>query len=329
MIRPVGVIGCGYWGRNLVRNFHHLGALAAVSDPDGGRASEMSLEFGVPALGLDELLGDTQIPAIVIAAPAALHFDLTSRALGAGKDVFVEKPLALEMDQARLIVEAAQRADLILMVGHLMQYHTAFVTLKEMVDAGRLGNLQYVYSNRLNLGRFRQEEDILWSFAPHDISMILSLIGTEPHEVRAVGSYHLSDRIADVTTTHLAFPEGQRAHVYVSWLHPYKEQKLVLVADEGMAVFDDGEDWSKKLQVYPHKVLWESGVPQPHKGDAEFIGLEPIEPLRSECQHFLDCVLTREVPKTDGREGLRVLSVLARAAESMRAGTGEQDRASR
>ena len=317
--RPgVAVLGCGHWGRNLVRNLHEMGALKAVADPDSESVSQLQNELRVKATNLATILDDDRIRGVAIAAPASLHYELAKTCLEAGKDVFVEKPLALQVDQAKEITGLAEEFGSVLMVGHLMQYHPAFLTLKELVDDGRLGRMQYVYSNRLNLGRFRQEEDILWSFAPHDISMILSLIGDEPKHVRAIGSYHLDSEIADVTTTHLSFLGGERAHVYVSWLHPYKEQRLVAVGDEGMAVFDDGEPWERKLQLYPHRILWEKGVPQPVKADAEPVALDAKEPLRMECAHFLECVATRAKPRTDGREGIRVLEVLTRAAESMK-----------
>ena len=154
-----------------------------------------------------------------------------------------------------------------LMVGHLLQYHPAFLKLKELVREGRLGRLQYLYSNRLNFGKIRREEDILWSFAPHDLSMILSLVGQEPDAVECVGSYYLHQRIADLTTTHLSFPGGERAHVFVSWLHPFKEQKLVVVGSEAMAVFDDGEPWERKLLLFPHQINWRDGIPTPHKAE--------------------------------------------------------------
>jgi acetyltransferase-like isoleucine patch superfamily enzyme len=208
------------------------------------------------------------------------------------------------------------------MVGHLLQYHAAFTRLAEMVRDGVLGHLEYVYSNRLNLGRFRREENILWSFAPHDLSMILGLIGTEPDHVHAVGGWPLHRSIADVTTTHLGFPGGERAHVFVSWLHPFKEQKLVAVGEGGMAVFDDGEPWESKLVVYPHHVDWREGLPEPVRAEAQPVALKAAEPLEEECRHFVDCVQSGTTPRTDGREGLRVLRVLAAAEASLDAQRG-------
>lgn len=210
----------------------------------------------------------------------------------------------------------------ILMVGHLLQYHPVFVRLKQIVAEGRLGRLQYIYSNRLNLGKVRREENILWSFAPHDLSMILSLVGEEPESVMATGATYLHKRIADVTTTHLTFPGGEHAHVYVSWLHPFKEQKLVVVGDKSMAVFDDREPWNRKLLLYPHSIDWRNGRPEPTKAEAQPIQVSEDEPLMVECRHFLDCIRTGEQPRTDGAEGMRVLKVLDAAERSMTAGAG-------
>jgi UDP-2-acetamido-3-amino-2,3-dideoxy-glucuronate N-acetyltransferase len=318
----VAVIGCGSWGRNLVRNFHELGALAAVCDSNAAAAAECAGKYKVPALGFAAVLADPDIAGVVIAAPAELHGRLAAEALAAGKHVFVEKPLALSLDEAEWAAASAESGRRVLMVGHLLQYHPAFVKLQEIVRAGALGRLQYLYSNRLNLGKVRREESSLWSFAPHDISMILSLVGAEPDRVSAVGAYYLHKTIADVTTTHLSFPGGEQAHVYVSWLHPYKEQKLVVVGDRAMAVFDDGEPWETKLVVYPHRIDWVDGKPQPSKADARPIGIEIAEPLMLECQHFLDCILSGARPRTDANEGTRVLKVLHAAEASMLAARG-------
>jgi UDP-2-acetamido-3-amino-2,3-dideoxy-glucuronate N-acetyltransferase len=316
--RPrVAVIGAGYWGKNIVRNFAALNALAAIVEQDRSTAQALCTQHGSAALSFEEVLTDACIAAVAIATPAVLHYRLAKAALEAGKHVFVEKPLALTLGEAEELVRVAERLDRRLMVGHLLQYHPAFLKLKELVREGRLGRLQYLYSNRLNFGKIRREEDILWSFAPHDLSMILSLVGQEPDSVESVGSYYLHQRIADVTTTHLSFPGGERAHVFVSWLHPFKEQKLVVIGSEAMAVFDDGEPWERKLLLFPHRIKWTDGMPTPHKAEAAAVLLDPSEPLQAECEHFLDCVEIGATPRTDGREGLRVLSVLTRASERL------------
>ncbi|HXQ52142.1 MAG TPA: Gfo/Idh/MocA family oxidoreductase [Stellaceae bacterium] len=317
----VAVVGAGYWGKNIVRNFAELGALAAICDPDRGSAAPLAERYKAPLAEFADVLGDRDIEAVAIAAPAALHAHLTRAALEAGKHVFVEKPLALDLAEAEQLCMLAERAGRQLMVGHLLQYHPAFVKLRELVRGGALGRLQYLYSNRLNLGKVRREEDILWSFAPHDISMLLGLVGSEPSRVTAEGAYHLQRQIADVTTTHLVFPGGEQAHVFVSWLHPFKEQKLVVIGDRAMAVFDDGEPWARKLVIYPHRIEWRELLPVPQRAEAEPVALEEGEPLRLECQHFLDCIATGAKPRTDGREGMRVLRVLAQASAALKART--------
>lgn len=317
-LHKVSIIGCGYWGKNLVRNFAELGALHAVCDAHHELATNAGQRYNVPVHTFEEVLR-SDVPAVVIAAPAAQHFTLTEQALRAGKHVFVEKPLSLKVAEAQKLCELSQHIGRHLMVGHLLQYHPAFLELKKLIAQGKLGRLQYIYSNRLNLGKFRTEENILWSFAPHDISMILALAGDLPETVYATGTCHLNPRIHDVTTTHLSFKDGIQAHVFVSWLHPYKEQKLVVVGDRGMAVFDDGLPWEEKLQLYPHQVNWVEGLPQPEKADVVPIPLETAEPLKLECQHFLECMAHNTPPRTDGWEGMRVLKVLDAAQRSLSA----------
>jgi UDP-2-acetamido-3-amino-2,3-dideoxy-glucuronate N-acetyltransferase len=314
----IAVVGCGAWGKNLVRNFADLGALEALVDPHPARVDALVAQHGGRALSFEAALADPAIEAFAIAAPAAVHHALGKQALEAGKHVFVEKPLALDEGEARDLCRLAERLDRRLMVGHLLQYHPVFLELKRLVRDGGLGRLQYVYSNRLNLGKIRSEEDVVWSFAPHDVSMVLSLVGSEPERVEAAGGCFVNRSILDVATIQLAFPGGEHAQVFVSWLHPFKEQKLVAVGSEGMAVFDDGEAWERKLLLYPHKVEWRDEVPVPAKAEGVPIAVPVGEPLKLECQHFLDCVRTGATPRTDGEEGLRVFSVLARASESLR-----------
>jgi predicted dehydrogenase len=315
--RPkVAVIGCGYWGKNLVRHFAELGALCAVCDANQDLANQVAHTYAVVNYTVEDIL-NSDCDGVVIATPAAQHFTLTEKALKAGKHVFVEKPLSLKGEEAKQLCDLAVQVNKKLMVGHLLQYHPAFVELKSLINKGKLGRLQYIYSNRLNLGKFRHEENILWSFAPHDVSMILALMGDLPESVSAVGSCHLNPHIHDVTMTHMRFKNGVEAHIFVSWLHPYKEQKLVVVGDRGMAVFDDGLPWGDKLKLYPHQVTWIDGLPRPEKADVIHIPLEVSEPLKLECQHFIDCLIQHHTPRTDGAEGLRVLHVLEAAQRSL------------
>ena len=315
----VAVIGCGYWGRNLVRNFSDLGALAAVCDTDPELARQFGSRYDVRTPAFEEVIRDASIDAVAIATPAITHSSMAMRALSAGKHVFVEKPIALDVDIAEELNELSRREGRVLMVGHLLQYHPSFLRLKELVALGELGRLRHIYSHRLNLGKVRREENILWSFAPHDVSMILSLVGDEPDRVSAIGSFFLHSQVADVTTTHMSFPGGENAHVFVSWLHPYKEQKLVVVGDEGMAVFDDTREWEQKLLVYRHKIIWKDSLPTPDKAEAEAIAVTPAEPLRQELAHFLDSITGKTSCRTDGNEGIRVLKVLQASERDIRA----------
>ena len=314
----VGVVGCGYWGRNLVRNFHELGALRAVCDVSQKNLSEMRKLYGVPATDqFEALLSIPEVHGVVIAAPAAQHYTLAKKALLAGKDVFVEKPLALQVNEGAELVQLARTHSRILMVGHLLHYHPAIIKLRKMLDNGELGRIEYISSSRLNLGKLRTEEDILWSFAPHDISAILYLLGEAPVTVAAQGSSYLSHPISDVTLTILGFKSGVKAHIFVSWLHPFKEQKLVIVGNQKMAVFDD-TNAQNKLVVYPHRIDWVNRVPVARKAEGETIELDKTEPLRVECTHFLECIRDRRQPETDGENGLRVLRVLHAADQSIK-----------
>lgn len=321
-MNKVAVIGTGYWGQNLVRNYHQLGALKTVCDINPAALVAMQAKF--PGIHVETdyaaVLADADIAGVVIALPAEMHFAFAEKALKAGKDVYVEKPLALRLDHAEALIALAREKGRLLMVGHLLHYHPAFLKLKDMVLKGELGKVQYIYSNRLSLGKIRREENSLWSFAPHDISMILSLIREMPDAVTAFGANYLHKTLADVTTTHLAFPSGVNAHIFVSWLHPFKEHKLVVIAEKKMAVFEDSLPWEKKLAVYPHTIKWENGAPVPEKSEVQYLPVEPSEPLLAECRHFLECIATRNPPLTDGAEGLRVLKVLDSAETSLRSG---------
>ena len=313
----VAVVGCGYWGRNLVRNFAALNSLAAIYDTDQALSEKLASEHGTCYRPLEDIFQDSSIQGIVIATPPLSHKAIAEQALRAHKHILVEKPLALTSRDAESLCQLAQQQERVLMVGHVLQYHPGFMKLQEMVKQGRLGKLQYVYSNRLNLGKFRQHENILWDLAPHDLSMILSLVGIMPDSVFTTGHCHVNTRIADLTTTHLTFPGGINGHIFLSWLHPYKEHKLIAVGEEGMAVFDDGADWSQKLQLYEHRVLWTDGTPVPERAEVSYISLTPEEPLLRECEHFLTCIEANQLPRTGGWDALSILQVLEAADQSM------------
>jgi UDP-2-acetamido-3-amino-2,3-dideoxy-glucuronate N-acetyltransferase len=307
----VAVLGCGYWGQNLVRNFQALNVLKAICDPSA-KGREKGRELAPEArLSSDYtgILGDPEIHAVVVATPAETHFAVVAQALAAGKDVFVEKPLAINYREGLSLQRQAEQAGRILMVGHLLEYHPAVVKLKELLEAGELGRINYVYSNRLNFGKIRVEENALWSFAPHDIAVILRLVGEEPLEVTCTGGSYITPNLADVTVSCLHFRTGLRAHIFVSWLNPFKEQKLVVMGDRKMAVFNDTSQ-HEKLSLYDQHVDVNMRQPVLQKGAMDVIPISTEEPLRRECEEFLCSIATRRRPLTDGRSGVRVLRVL-------------------
>jgi UDP-2-acetamido-3-amino-2,3-dideoxy-glucuronate N-acetyltransferase len=312
----IAVIGTGYWGKNLVRTFANLGVLQTVCDASRDCLDRLQIDSAVRrTVQLQEVLKDSEVNAVAIAAPAVAHFELVRAALRAGKDVFVEKPLALTVQDGQELVKLAAAAKRILMVGHILRYHPAVRKLKDMVDAGELGKVEYIYSNRLSIGKLRTEENILWSFAPHDVSVMLGLLGEMPAAALCQGGDYLSRGVCDVTVSQFSFPSGVRAHIFVSWLHPFKEQRLVVVGSAKMAVFDDTV--KDKLVTYPHKVEWKNRVPTAVKAEVEVVPIEATEPLKAECLAFLECLETRKPPLTDGPEGLRVLEVLDACQRSL------------
>ena len=319
----IAVVGAGYWGKNLVRNFATLGALEAICDPDTMQAETLAETYRISTTYTDfeDVLENDSINGVAIATPATAHGLMVRQALLAGKDVYVEKPLCLSETEASELVALSKDCGRILMVGHLLWYHPAVLELKALIARGDLGRVRYVYSNRLNLGKLRREENVLWSFAPHDVSVILGLLNEEPARVTASGGNFLHEQIADTTVSLLEFASGVRAHIFVSWLHPFKEQKLVVVGDEKMAVFDDTAAWEEKLTLYPHSIAWEGNLPVAQKADSEPVSISPGEPLQAECRHFLDCMTTRSTPRTDGSEGMRVLRVLNACQEALEGGT--------
>jgi predicted dehydrogenase len=332
MTEPIGiaVVGTGDWGANLVRNFASLpGArLVALCDSDPQRLAKASA--GVPgARAVDRVEALATMPdvqAVVISASAVSHYPLARTMLEAGRDVYVEKPLALEVAHAEELVRMARERARILMVGHLLLHHPAVRYLKGLVDKGELGDIFYLYSQRVNLGKVRRDENALWSFAPHDLSVILHLLGKEPVDVVARGSAFLQGRVEDVVFVDMRFPGGQLAHVHVSWLDPHKLRKLTVVGSKKMVVFDDMEA-SEKVRIYD-KGVDRAGGEVVSYGDALTVRSGDIliprislqEPLKLECQHFVECVRERRTPLTDGEDGLRVVRVLAAAQASLERG---------
>ena len=319
-VPQIALLGCGYWGKNLCRNFHALSALSAVVDAtENGHETARSIAPNVCVTkSFDDILADDQIHGVALATPAETHADFAIQAMKAGKDVFVEKPMALTLDDANEMNQVAYETNSILMVGHLLEYHPAVLKLRKIITTGELGKINYIYSNRLNFGKVRTEENALWSFAPHDVAVILRLMGHAPVEVSSTGGSYLTHGIADTTLSSLRFDDESRAHVFVSWLHPFKEQRLVVVGDKKMAIFNDVAPFGEKLQLYPQNVEFEGTTPLLRKEVAEFVKHTDSEPLFEECNHFLDCIQYRKQPLTDAQSGIDVLKVLHACQQSIK-----------
>ena len=316
------LIGHGYWGKNIARNLHQMGNLYGICEANKEVHKQLIERY--PEVQLyehyDDVLVDANVDGVAISTQAKTHAVLSTQALVAGKDVFVEKPLALTYSDGKRVVEEARVNSRVLMVGHLLEYHPVVQKLSTLVEQGELGHIQYISSNRLNLGKFRREENILWSFAPHDLSVILRLVGEMPIEVSATGGAYLQPNVADTTITNLLFENGARAYIFVSWLHPFKEQRLVVVGSKKMAVFDDRAPAGQKLQVFDKGASWVDDELVPRNGEGVFVPYEDTEPLRAELEHYVHCIETRSDPLTNGANGLRVLRTLQAAQKSLQMG---------
>ena len=316
MKKHIAVVGCGHWGKHLVRNFSELGALCSISDPNSQIADQNASQYNVKKYSFTEIINDPTIKGVVLAVPAHLHASMAIEVIKKNKHVFVEKPLAMNEVEAEAMITTAKKNKVQLMVGHLLQYHPIFKTIREYVEEGKIGEINYIYSNRLSFGKVRTEEDVIWSFAPHDISMILSLTGQEPEYVSTNATSVLQKNIADTATIHLQFKSGLKSHISVSWLHPYKEHKLVIVGRSAILVFDDTKPWHEKLALYPYEVISSKNLINLQNSNVQYIKIIEEEPLKKECQHFLDVVEKNIQPLTDGSEGLRVFKVLSAASRS-------------
>ncbi|MER8631412.1 Gfo/Idh/MocA family oxidoreductase [Mesorhizobium opportunistum] len=309
MMPRIAVLGCGYWGSNHIRTLKALGALHAVSDANRARAEGFASEQDCLAIEPDQLFVRDDIDAIVMALPPQFHADLSVRAAESGKDLLVEKPIALTVADAERSVQAAKDNGRVFMVGHVLRFHPAFETLKGLIDKGELGEVRYIHSHRLGLGKFHTENDALWDLAPHDLSMILAITGTEPIEVRGEGAA-LLDNLSDFAHLHMRFPNGLRSHLFASRLNPYRERRLTVVGTKAMAVFDDVEPWERKLAVYRHAVWQDSGQWAFTTNEPSYVAVAQGMPLTRELEHFIQCIETRAEPRTSGEEAIRVLRIL-------------------
>lgn len=313
-MKRCALIGCGQWGKNIAKTLYELNLLHSICESN--QETKVHLQKLYPDVILTDdfssLLKNDEIDKIFIATPAASHGYLGKQVLMSGKDLFIEKPFCLNINEADELVELAKKNKAILMVGHLYHYHPAFIALQNLIKQGELGEIKYIAAHRLKHGTFRKEENVLWSFSPHDLSMILSLAGNiQPIEIECQGTSFVSEGIEDIVTANFTFASGLKAHLYASWVHPYKEQKLIVVGDNGMALLDDTKPLNEKLQITKGLVNYTNGYPIAKATESYFYPLEDsYEPLKEECLHFVKCCATREVPKTDGEEGLRVLKLL-------------------
>jgi predicted dehydrogenase len=319
----VGVAGLGYWGPNLARNLAaipgcRLDWLCDGSAPAREKWAPVFPQARISA-DLDDLLRAEDLDAIVLATPVPTHAELAIAVLGAGKHCFVEKPLAQTAAEAEAVIASAKKADRLLMVGHLLEYHPALVKLNEIVDAGELGSLYYLYGNRLNLGKLRSDENALWSLGAHDVSVVLHLLDEEPVECVAHGESYVRDGVEDVVFCYLRFPSGTAAHLHLSWLDPHKERRLTIVGSRRMATFDD-------MALEGKLTLYDKGFEEDVRSWGEYLArsgdifspqLSNVEPLRIECEHFVQCVRTGEPPRSDGASGLRVVRVLEALQHSL------------
>jgi predicted dehydrogenase len=319
----VGVVGLGYWGPNLARNFDRLGEteLRWICDPSQEARERWAPQFPQTkaTADLDDLLNDDSLDAIVIATPVPSHPELAIKALSAGKHCFVEKPLAQSVADAERVCEAAEAAGKVLMVGHLLEYHPGVRKLKEVADSGDLGAIRYIYGNRLNLGKLRADENALWSLGAHDVSVLLHLADEEPDEMHAFGESYMNRPVEDVVFCYLRFPSGLMAHLHLSWLDPHKERRFTIVGSDKMATFDD-------MELEQKLVIYDKGFDEPYSSYGEYIArsgdvwsprVSNEEPLRIECRHFAESVREGKPPISDGRSGLRVVRVLEGLQQSL------------
>jgi predicted dehydrogenase len=325
----IGQIGLGAWGRNLLRNFHGLSGCEVKSACDLDSQTLKRSASSYPGVKFsskpEEVLEDPEIEAVVIATPPDSHYRFAREALLSGKDVLVEKPFVLDIAEAEELIELAERGGRVLMVGHIMEYHPASLRLKEYLDRGELGRVYYLYASRVNLGKVRETENALWSFAPHDLSLMMFLLGKAPLSVSATGAHYLQPGIEDVAFISLTFEDQIMAHVHVSWLDPHKSRTLTIVGSKKMAVFDDVAS-GEKIWLYDKGVQSQLDYNtygeylSLRTGDIVIPKIENIEPLKAECEHFLECVRERKKPRSDGHDGLRVLKVLDAAQRSLKQG---------
>ena len=305
----IAVIGSGYWGKNIVRNYAELNSLYAICEIDSEKRTQLKEQYPDTKLyaSFDELLADKNVEGIAIATPAHTHFELGKKSLNAGLPTYIEKPITLNLEDAQALTDLAKEKDLPLMVGHILEYHPAIVKMKELVDKGDLGEVKHIRCTRVNLGKIRAHENIWWSFAPHDLSIIFTLIDEDPDKIQAASFRPLQEGIEDTVYADLNFKSGKSAHIHVSWLEPIKLHQTIVVCEKAMIVFNDTLK-ENKLMLYRYDL--DRKTPNLTKQSEEVVSFEEGQPLKLECQHFMDCIKEGTNPKTDGQSACRIVSVI-------------------
>lgn len=321
----IAVVGLGNWGQHLARIFYQLESLAVCCDADDKKLDKFKKHFhNVGFTGsYDSVINDEKIEGVVIASPAATHYELAKKSLLKGKPTFIEKPMTLNSKEGEELIKIARQKGVPLMVGHLMKYHPAIIKVKDLIDKGELGEIYYFYSQRVNLGTIRKDENALWSFAPHDISIALHLLGDDIESVSARGECYLQDNVEDVVFLNIRYKNRLMVNIQISWLDPYKERKFTIVGSKKMVAFDDMES-TEKIKIYDKGVNREPGYESYGDsltlrfGDIYIPKIDMSEPLKLECQHFIDCIKFKKEPRSNGNEGVKVVKILEKAQESLR-----------
>ena len=314
--KRICVIGAGNWGKNHIRTLNGLDALAGIVEMDQTHKAKIQSDYlGIEFFNSVRRAMEYGFDGFIVATPAETHFEIGHQLLAAGYPVLIEKPLALNTKDAKKLVAEVEENNVTLMVGHLLLFHPAIQKIKELLSSGRIGSLQYIYSNRLNLGTVRTEENVFWSFAPHDISIFQYLIESDPIHISSRGAAYVQENLYDTTMTTLTYENNIQGHIYVSWLHPFKEHRLVVVGDKGMIRFEDSTE-NKPLMIYDKGIDWEQGKPMKRDGPAEMVDYKPGLPLTLELEYFLDHI-SKPPTIADGKNGFSVVKILEQATQSM------------
>ena len=318
MNKKICVVGGGKWGQNHIKTLYQLGNLGAIVEANAERLNELLKLYPVEGFTELEQALEQDFDGFTVAVPAPLHYEVAKKIIESGKSVLVEKPMTLSTVTSRELVELAERKGVQLMVGHVLLFHPAIRKIKKIIDSGELGNLYYLYSNRLNLGTVRTEENVFWSFAPHDISVLDYFVGHPAEKIVSKGSKFLQEKVYDVTITQLDYPNNVHAHIFVSWLHPFKEQRLVVIGSKGMVSFDDATA-EKEIKFYDKRIDFEKGIPVKVENPTRIIPYEQKQPLSEELKYFIEH-LDKKIEIADGQSGLEVVKVLEEAEKKIQVG---------